>query len=276
MSDNRIKINTGRLARQYLRWFPFKLGMIEKGSYLLQLDELRADDVFIVSFPRSGNTWLRFIMAYALKGTHNIITNAHLAEIIPDVHRSKDLIDSMKSPRYIKCHEPFFEYFPKVIYVYRDYRDVLISYYNYQTTLGEYRGDLLSYIKCDHPSKAFGSWKNHVQKALDLAEKHPEKILLVSYENLLNDLNGEINRIVQFSGIQPKATTEEIAQRVRFDSLKEAEAVCGSIFRDTNNVSFFREGRAGIYKEHFNTNHLEILFQDKKLKELLLRLKYTS
>ena len=120
-----------RLLMQYLRLIPAKFGLINKGAFLHQIKQIYHDDIFIVSYPKSGNTWLRFIIAYIKQGMQYDISFKYLEKIIPDIYTSKEVIDSQKTGRIIKSHNTYFDYYNKTIYIHRDYRDVLVSYYFY-------------------------------------------------------------------------------------------------------------------------------------------------
>ena len=86
------------------------------------------DDVFIVSYPRSGNTWVRFLIGSMVYQADVDFNN--LVTIIPDIYRCTNrFLESLERPRYLKSHEPYDGRYPKVIYLVRDPRDVAISYY---------------------------------------------------------------------------------------------------------------------------------------------------
>src|SRR5271169_1412716 len=84
---------------------------------------VRPDDTFIVSYPRSGNTWTRFLLANLLHPdvTVNFTT---IEKLIPDVEaQSSRYMKRLPSPRVIKSHQYFDHRYRKVLYVVRDPRD---------------------------------------------------------------------------------------------------------------------------------------------------------
>src|SRR5581483_9049836 len=87
------------------------------------------DDVFIVSYLRSGSTWSRFLLGNLVHENHTV-TFANLDRFVPSIvavpdHRLRKL------PRVIKSHECFDPRYPRVIYMVRDPRDVAVSFYHY-------------------------------------------------------------------------------------------------------------------------------------------------
>src|SRR5437868_9727768 len=90
------------------------------------------DDVFVVSYPRSGNTWTRFLIANLIS-PEDPATFANIEQKLPDIYRhsQRQLLQSPR-PRMLKSHEAFDSRYKKVIYIVRDPRDVSVSGYHYR------------------------------------------------------------------------------------------------------------------------------------------------
>ena len=72
-------------------------------------------DVFIVSYPKSGNTWTRFLVANLLH-PEEPANFANINRIIPDPEAlSKRELERMPRPRYIKIHQYFDPRYKKII-----------------------------------------------------------------------------------------------------------------------------------------------------------------
>src|SRR5271165_3422007 len=88
------------------------LGLHRPGRNLVILP----DDVFLVSFPKSGNTWTRFLVAN-LVNPDRPASFGNLHKLIPDPEATaKRVFDRMPRPRIIKSHECFEPRYPRVIY----------------------------------------------------------------------------------------------------------------------------------------------------------------
>ena len=72
----------------------------------------RPDDVFIVSFPKSGTTWTQQIVRLVYSRGRVQENDPSLHAIIPWLDDSEDLpdlsvVDEMPSPRVFKSHNPY-------------------------------------------------------------------------------------------------------------------------------------------------------------------------
>ncbi|MFM2136744.1 MAG: hypothetical protein RL021_2144 [Bacteroidota bacterium] len=211
---------------------------------------VRESDVFIVSYPKSGNTWVRFIIANLLS-QDQVINFRNIEDIVPDIHKSLNNIPQMKGRRIMKYHEPFFEYFPNTIYIVRDGRDALVSYYHYNMDSGQFQGTFDDFLKSDIYLR-FGSWQDHVTRAMEQRLRYPDRILFIRYEDMLSDLPGNIRKIAKYCGIP---LTEELvhstADKCSFQALQQNERTYGSETLDKK-INFFRKGTKEQWKDYFN------------------------
>jgi hypothetical protein len=188
------------------------------------------DDVFLVSFPKSGNTWSRFLLANLLN-PERPATFSNIHRLIPDPSgTTKKDFERLPRPRIIKSHECFDPRYPKVIYIVRDPRDVAVSQYHYHRKLMKIGDDspietfvnrFLAGETCPH-----GSWGQNVASWLSTSEGS-SRFLLLRYEDMLADTDRELGKIVEFVGIS--ANPEQISRAVerssvgRMRKLEEAE-----------------------------------------------------
>ena len=191
------------------------LGLHRPGRSLLILP----DDIFLVSFPKSGNTWTRFLLAN-LRFPEEPATWANINRLIPDpTGTAKRDFDRMTRPRIIKSHECFDPRYPRVIYIVRDPRDVVLSQYHYhrkirklddESPLEQFVTRFLAGETCPH-----GSWGQNVATWLYTSENSP-RFLLLRYEDLVADTARELAKVVSF--LQLSAGLEQIAQAVERSS----------------------------------------------------------
>jgi methylamine dehydrogenase accessory protein MauD len=164
----------------------------------------RPDDIFVVTYPRSGTTWMQMIL-YQLT-TEGKMDFPHITTVCPWFERSlKDgtAYDALPSPRVFKSHLPYRK-IPKgpckYIYVARDGKDVAVSYYHFQKTHMGYQGTLdeffESFLKGEVP---YGSWFRHVRGWWQ--HRDEPNVLFLRYEDLAADLPGCLRRIAGFCGL---------------------------------------------------------------------------
>jgi hypothetical protein len=181
-------------------------------KYLLGLDQagrdfaVFPDDTMVVSYPRSGNTWTRFLVANLLHPGEDV-SFANIEELIPDTSSiSSRALKRIPRPRFIKSHEYFDHRYPKVIYIARDPRDVALSYYDFQRKyrqiedrypLEKYVDD---FVKGRLISASWGTWGENVASWVATRERS-DNFLLLRFEDMHNDTLRELTRVAQFLGV---------------------------------------------------------------------------
>jgi len=180
-------------------------------KYLLGTDKANRnfrvyrDDTFVVSYPRSGNTWTRFLIANLVYPQENV-SFLNIEKLIPDTssQSSRALLRTPR-PRIIKTHCYFDHRYRKTIYIVRDPRDVVLSNYDFQRKyrqiedgypLDRYVDDFVSgrLVSAD-----WGTWRENVASWV-YTRGQEKDFLLVRYEDLLDDTVSELGRIAQFLG----------------------------------------------------------------------------
>jgi Sulfotransferase domain len=179
-----------------------------------------ADDTYLVSYPRSGNTWTRFLVCNLIN-PDNPVNFAQLESRIPEIYQVPDrVLRRFPRPRFIKSHECFDPRYKKVIYIVRDPRDVLISYYEFQLKRRVISDacSLEEFLPCFMESEIepkIGSWRDHVVSWI--ATRGGQKnFLLLRYEDMLADTQRESTKIAAFLGLD--SNPERIARAVALSS----------------------------------------------------------
>lgn len=220
-------------------------------------DTVYHDDTFIVSYPKSGNTWMRFLIGNYLTGNECSFENCHL--ITPDIHMNPEQCDKIDRPRFIKSHALFQPQYPKVVYIVRDAKDVAVSYYYHalkhrsidkNTSFESFVGDF------NHGNiDSFGTWSDHVLSWLDGKDKG--RLLLVRYEDMLDDSARELSRVLSFSGIDVDETAvKSAAEASDFENMQKQEDHQYSevdVFpKSDSSKRFLRSGKRGDWEAHFS------------------------
>ena len=105
----------------------YALGRQALGEDVLSYD----DDVWIVSYPKSGNTWTRFLIANLVSGGE-LVDWSNIEQRVPDIYITKDVkLRKFARPRYLKSHEAYRPSYRRVVFIVRDPRDVAVSYYHF-------------------------------------------------------------------------------------------------------------------------------------------------
>lgn len=234
---------------------------------------LYPDDVFLVSYPKSGNTWVRFLLANILQQTSNNSVDFHTVQsIIPEVIRNDAFIQQLSRPRIMKSHAYNVSY-PRTIYILRDGRDVYVSYYLYrQKTLPEGMSfkDFLS-SATHYPCL----WSEHVKFWLDF-QKDTDNFLLVRYEDLISDTYQQLQRILNFISLNcDERLIQGAIEASSFSSMKNLEFERGRPYKSQEGAEVFvRRGAVGDWRNFFSSSEKEIFNRNEG--NLLVELNYAQ
>ena len=217
------------------------------------------DDTFVVSYPRSGNTWTRFLIANLLHPEVEV-GFANIDTFVPDTAAlSSRALKRTPRPRVLKSHQYFDHRYPKVIYIVRDPRDVALSYYQFHRKYGFINDDhriqqfVADFVAGRLISADWGTWAENV--ASWLYTRGPrERFLLTRYEDLKQDTRRELARIAAFLGIEqkPELFTKVIerssAQRMRELEVKEQDQWLGTR-KHRKDIPFVGAASAGGWEQ---------------------------
>jgi Sulfotransferase domain len=204
-------------------------------KYTLGLDQagrnfrVFPDDTMIVSYPRSGNTWMRFLIANILHPATEV-DFVEIERLIPDTSSiSSRALKRIPRPRVIKTHEYFDHRYPKLVYVVRDPRDVALSYYNFQRKYRQiddaYPLDIYvnDFVQGRLISRGWGTWAENAGSWLAARSGDPNFFLL-RFEDMLEGTQSQLARLSQFLGVPSTAETIERAiTRSSAEQMRELE-----------------------------------------------------
>lgn len=195
------------------------------------------DDVFVVSYPRSGNTWTRFLIANLVhKPPVNFLT---IEKILPDIYvNSNEAMLRLARPRILKSHEVFDPRYRKVIYIARDPRDVAVSYYHLKIKRREVEEDspiehfVEGFIQGAYNPR-FGSWAENVSSWLGARLGNPG-FLWLRYEDIAARPVETLRKISSFLGLKCEtAALESAVSQSSAENMRTMERTQGRAWRAT-------------------------------------------
>jgi len=233
-------------------------------KYLLGTDKAErnfavySDDTFVVSYPRSGNTWTRFLIAN-LVYPGKTVSFANIEQLIPDTSSQSNLaLKRTPRPRIIKTHQYFDHRYRRMIYIVRDPRDVALSYYDFQRKYRQICDDypLETYVDDFVSGKLisadWGTWGENVASWL-YTRCGSSSFLLIRYEDMIADTVRELARIACHLKIE--ASPERIqnaVERSSADRMREMEKQQENDWVATKkhrkDIPFVRVARAGGWR----------------------------
>lgn len=219
---------------------------------------LRPNDVFFASYPRSGSTWLRFVLYESIAGESSGFGNVNTS--IPDVKEHQTGLPLMPNGgRLIKTHEVYHPEYKKAVYLVRDPRDVALSEYAYQAALGLVNMPFDVYLPLflTKGVNPFASWSKHVNSWLQ-SPLTDDQLLVVKFEDLRRDTVSGVAGIVRFFGLEPnevqirKAVANNSVERMK---AKEKETPQ----RASQKGQFIRSGSVGGWRGQLNEAQIQIV-----------------
>jgi hypothetical protein len=232
----------------------------------------RRTDVYVLSYPKCGRTWLRLLMGKALVDELSL-TDANPMEL-SDLHRASSRVPrirvthddnpQLKRPEEVERDKRRYAG-KKVVFLVRNPRDVVISYYFQASRRRDrFAGTPSEFLR--HPVGSldtiltyYNVWAESRAEAADFC--------LVRYEDLHRDAAGELARVLRLIGRAPsREVLDRAVEFARFDNMRalERKNAFGSARlkpRDAADPESFktRKGKVGGYREYFTPEDIEYL-----------------
>lgn len=217
------------------------------------LIQKRPDDRFLIAHPRSGSTWLRTILVNILHTGANSnpdIFNAQIPGV--SIRNALRRINRLPSPRLVSSHTWYRSDIPAALYLVRDGRDTLISFYHYSITRKNGTENFAEFFELYCQGKYGHFWPYHVESWLDSGRKTMgDKLMVIRFEDMKADTTAVITDITRFLAIP--ATPETIEVAIENSSIKNMRKIEQSRRGKTvqTNASFYRGGKSGQWQDYF-------------------------
>jgi hypothetical protein len=161
--------------------------------------------VWLASYPRTGNTFLRTVLhsVFGARTTSMPLepNDTPLAEVIGNYDPgTTDLAALTADPQthFVKTHEVPLDDNP-AIYIIRDGRAAIASYWHFLRGPGNYKAELSDLIM---GRVGYGSWSRHVEA---WCSGRQAKTLLLQFDDLTANTQLVIPKIAEFCGLEAKA-----------------------------------------------------------------------
>jgi hypothetical protein len=214
------------------------------------------DDIFISSYPKSGNTWTRFLVANLIHAQEPV-TFLNIEQIVPDPGlQSRKFLKNRPRPRVMKSHHPFDPRYKRVVCIVRDPRDVALSQYHFQIKRGliEAGHSLEEFVRrfIAGETNEYGSWGQNVGSWL-VARNHTPGFLLLRYEDLKEDPEEGLAKIASLVGIEAdRRQLERAVELSSVDRMRKLEKLQANKWASTKgtrkDLPFVRSAVAGEWK----------------------------
>lgn len=188
-------------------------------------------------------------------------------------------LEKLPSPRILKTHAPL-RFLPsaiqenklKIIYVLRNPKDVMVSYYHFYKAnhvFGPYKGSWDEFYEMAMLGEvAWGNWFDHVLEWWKHGQ-HRANVLFLKYEDMLYDHRGTVEKIANF--LNKKIDWEKIDRIIHytsFDQMKNNPSTNLSTVKTINQEisPFQRKGVVGDWKNYFSkaqSEKFDILYAKK-------------
>lgn len=223
-------------------------------------------DVFVVSYPKCGTTWLQYIVYLLENDARPLAAGQRLDEVLPHLEEvGEAALRALPEPRRIKTHLPFertpFESGAKYLYVARNPFDCAVSFYHHTRGFPRHYdfadGSWDVFFECFIRGEVdFGDYFDHLLSWWP--RRTDPNVLFLTYERMLAAPANAVRAIAAFLGGTAAAVARDsgrlVADVVRLSSFDHMRRDQGrwSSARPADMPAFVRKGVAGDWRNQFS------------------------
>jgi len=260
--------NKAKLFARQPRYLLFYLDRFRKYS------STQAFDAFIISYPKSGRTWLQKMLIEAVRLEKGVdidladisALNTHITDFpnLLSTHAGSSWEEVVKDHEQIKVDDLAKYQHGQIIYLYRDPRDILVSQYYHILHRSGYQTFDRDYV-IDNPNVGLLKIINFMNKWADYTIAHPDQIVPVAYHALKEAPSDYLTQILDLIDypVQAAHITQAISnctlQRMRQkESSDSANPWANTDGKSADNPNSFhsRKGITGEYKTFFSAEEI--------------------
>jgi len=260
----------------------------------------RSDDIIIATAWKCGTTWMQQIVSSLVfqspkpRPIWELSPWVDCRFMLP-LDEMTHLLESQSHRRFLKSHLPYDgppHYDPvRYIHVARDGRDLCMSAFNHHAALTPTACELIDRAAVAthgpfprNPTDPRAYWRDWLTRGVQAGEtdgypdlsffdleasywkaRHADHVLLVHYNDLKSDLEGEMRRIAAFLSIAPPdAIWPELVEAATFDAMKRNGEILmsgGTAFFEGGSHQFLFKGTNGRWREMMTEEDLVLYDQ---------------
>lgn len=201
-------------------------------------------DVMLGSYPRSGSTWLRFVLFEILTGEASSFDRVNAAlRGLSDYQHGAGLLP--EKGRFIGTHEPWRPAYGRAVYLVRDLRDVALSEFAFEKNLGIGRASMDEYLEeLLLGRKRHGSWQHHVESWLDSPLLKKGDLLFIRYEDLRKNSAEIFRRMADF--LRVNVTDDAIERAIANNTVQRMREKEDSLYKQEGYSNVPRRPKKGV------------------------------
>lgn len=251
---------------------PLKRFYEQRRARILFKKLVHPTDVFLVGHPKSGNTLMAYILAIiAFADFEQKINLANINDYVPGLHNEDFAIaryPKLSEPRIFRNEVPLYrELYPKTIYLLRDPRAVLVSYFHmYRTIFNDSTTSLDAFVEeylrngnIQRYEPQIERWDRQVLSWADRAE-NDDRVRIVKYEDLVKKKPEVLKQTLAFAGIPcTDALFDHVLQRSSFEAMRKTEEEFGEENYPGEMATrgrFIRKGKTDGWREEMSKDSM--------------------